>query len=103
MIQVDRGMFHYSVTTEPTTEPVSLAEAKLFARIDTVDDDALVTALIIAARQNVEGQTGRTFITTARLATLDFMPGATLFELAHRPILSVASVRAYNDDGTYSE
>src|SRR5690242_18760477 len=47
----------------PGEEPVSLAEAKAFARIDGSDEDALVGALIAAARLHVESLTGRALIT----------------------------------------
>ena len=40
--------------TEPTTEPITLDEAKLFSRIDTNADDSLVTMLITAARRFCE-------------------------------------------------
>ncbi len=47
----------------PGEEPVSLAEAKTFARIDGGDEDALVGALIATARLHVESITGRAMIT----------------------------------------
>ena len=47
----------------PGEEPVSLAEAKLFARVDGSDEDALVDALIAAARLHVEAITGRALVT----------------------------------------
>jgi hypothetical protein len=46
----------------PGEEPVSLAEAKAFCRIDGAEDDALVGALIAAARLHVESITGRALI-----------------------------------------
>jgi uncharacterized phiE125 gp8 family phage protein len=98
---IKRGEFFYSLTTAPTVEPVTLNEAKLFARVDTTEDDALITALIIAARQTVEKQTGRALIEQVWTATLDRLPQAGIFELAHRPIMSVTSIRAFNDDDTY--
>jgi uncharacterized phiE125 gp8 family phage protein len=90
------------LTTAPTVEPVTLAEAKLFARIETdqTADDGLVTALIVAARQTVEAQTGRALIDQTWTATLDELPQAGIFELMKRPILSVTSIKAYNEDGT---
>ena len=97
---VKRGMFRYTKTVEPTVEPVTLAEAKLFARIDDTADDALITALIIAARENVEKQTGRSMTTQTWKATLDFLPYAYIFELINRPLISVTSIKAYNEDGT---
>lgn len=54
----------------PGEEPVTLAEAKAWCRIDGTDEDALVTALIAAARLEVETMTGLALITqTWRLAT----------------------------------
>ncbi|MBR6124843.1 phage gp6-like head-tail connector protein [Candidatus Saccharibacteria bacterium] len=41
------------------TEPISLADAKLYLRVDTDDDDTLITAMISAARAAVEGKTHR--------------------------------------------
>ena len=99
---VPRSAFRYSLTTAPTIEPVTTAEAKLFARIDTADDDTLVAALVTAARQTVEKQTGRAFIEQVWTATLDQLPSASVFELIMRPIASITSIRAYNEDGTYS-
>ena len=43
--------------TPPAVEPVVLADAKLFLRLDTAADDAMVTALIVAARRRVEAIT----------------------------------------------
>jgi hypothetical protein len=46
----------------PGEEPVTLAEAKAFCRIDVDDDDALVSALIASARLHVEAMTGRALV-----------------------------------------
>ena len=40
----------------PAAEPISLVEAKAWLRLDTADDDAVVTPLIVAARQAVEAE-----------------------------------------------
>ena len=39
------------VTTQPATEPITVAEVKLYLRVDTDADDALISAMITAARK----------------------------------------------------
>jgi uncharacterized phiE125 gp8 family phage protein len=60
--------------TGPSVEPVTLDEAKAFARIDTGYDDALVTSLIVRAREHCEAITGRQFITATYGLLLDRFP-----------------------------
>lgn len=62
----------------PAEEPVSLAEAKLHVRVDITDDDALISALISAARQAAESLTGRQIVTARWKLVLDSFPGPSL-------------------------
>lgn len=62
----------------PAEEPVSLAEAKLHLRVDFTDDDALITALITAARAAAETITGRQLVTARWKLVLDSFPGPSL-------------------------
>ena len=47
------------LVTPPAEEPVSLSDAKLHLRVDFTDDDALILAFIVAARQHSEMLTRR--------------------------------------------
>ncbi len=60
----------YRIVTEPTVEPVLLAEALDYLRVDSGDDDAQITRLITAARKYCEHITGRAFATQSILAQL---------------------------------
>lgn len=64
--------------TPPAAEPVSLAEAKLHLRVDFDEDDALIQALISAARQAAEMLTQRQLITARWRMVLDSFPGPSL-------------------------
>lgn len=58
-------MARLTLITAPTVEPISLAEARLHLKLTatgspaTHPDDALVTALIAAVRQHLDGRDGR--------------------------------------------
>jgi uncharacterized phiE125 gp8 family phage protein len=56
-------MLEYQITTQPAIEPVTLDEAKLNLRVDCTADDALITALIVAARRWCEQYENRAYIT----------------------------------------
>jgi len=64
--------------TPPAAEPVSLAEAKLHLRVDFDEDDALIQALISAARQAAEMLTQRQLVTARWRMVLDSFPGSGL-------------------------
>ena len=82
------------VVTEPTWEPVTLDEAKLFARVDINDDDALITALIVAARHEAEVECHRTI--SQKTMAIKLPRFCTIFNLALPPIISVSSIKYYD-------
>jgi uncharacterized phiE125 gp8 family phage protein len=64
--------------TPAAAEPVSLAEAKHHLRVDFDEDDALIQALICAARQAAEMLTQRQLVTARWRMVLDSFPGSGL-------------------------
>ncbi|MFZ4124566.1 MAG: head-tail connector protein [Rickettsiales bacterium] len=49
--------------TPPASEPVTLAEAKNYLRVEHTADDALIGLMITAARESAEAYLGTSFIT----------------------------------------
>jgi uncharacterized phiE125 gp8 family phage protein len=86
--------------TAPAVEPLTLAEAKLHCRVDGSDEDALITALIVAAREQAEHETGRALVTQTWELVHDAFPEA--FVLRKAPIQSVTSLK-YLDSTTSVE
>lgn len=68
----------YVLVTPPASEPITLAEAKSHLRVDFTDDDALITALISAARQHAEMVTQRQLVTATWKLVLDSFPGRSM-------------------------
>lgn len=61
--------------TPPTAEPIDLAEAKLHSRVDISDDDALMGAMISAARDFAENLTTKQLISARWKQVMDSFPG----------------------------
>lgn len=79
------------------TEPVTLAEAKLHLRETDTAEDALITALISAARETCEDRIEGTIPVTGWRLTLDSFPDA--IKLPRGPIASVESVKYLDTAG----
>jgi len=67
-----------TIVTPPAEEPVTLTEAKNHLRVDLSDDDSLISALIVAAREHAEAITRRAFITQTLKLSLDAFPATTV-------------------------
>lgn len=82
------------LVTGPALEPLTLAEAKKQCKAeDFTDDDALIQAMIVAARQWAEGETRRALLQQTWRLTLDEFPAdCEAIELPPPPLLSVTSV-----------
>ena len=86
--------------TAPAEEPVTLAEARAHCRVPSSDttEDALLQALIIAAREHCESWTHRRFITQTWDWVMDAFPGWCV-ELPHAPLQSITSVSYVDGEG----
>ena len=79
------------------TEPVLLADAKLYMKVessDTVDDD-LITAMITAARRMVESYTGMNMVAREVVAIINNKNGGVY--LPYGPIGTITSIKDYDD------
>lgn len=81
-------------TVAPSIEPITLAEAKLHLRVDQNAEDALISTLIVAARETAEKRLNRTLIDSTWALTLNGFSGA--FELPFGPVQDVTGI-SYKD------
>jgi len=88
-----------TLTAPPSVEAVTLAEAKAFLRVDISDDDALIAALVAAARGACERFTGRSLVTQTWTLFRDDWPGSVI-EIPRPPLLSIVHVKTYDDTDT---
>lgn len=58
--------------TPPTSDPITLVEAKAHCRVDIDDDDGLIAGYILAARHHLETEARRAFMTQTWDLTLDY-------------------------------
>lgn len=91
------------VKTEGTTEPVTLAQAKVF--INYLGDDAsvetLIQSLLLSARIKLEQFTGRNFVEKTMILSTD--NAGISIELPFGPIYSVTSVKVYDTYGVLNQ
>ena len=92
-----------SIVTGPTTEPLTLAEAKAHCRIDISDDDGLLAGYILAARHWIEGQTHRAMVQRTYDYTIDWCWPTkncrSWIDLPFPPLVSVTSVSYVDTNG----
>lgn len=80
----------------PVAEPVSLAEARLFLRLDQTEEDDLLATLITAARLMVEAVSGRCLIDQRWRIVLDRWPVGGEIRLPLSPVGAIEAARVYD-------
>lgn len=84
------------VVVPPEVEPITLDEAKLWHRIDSNTEDAIITRMIRTARQWVEGYLEQSIVTQTREVYLPvYQEGIAL------PFGPVQSIESVNDASPY--
>ena len=91
------------VTTDIVTEPVSVAEAKLYCKVQDMADDALFPVLITSARRMLEKYTMTSFAEKTLHATWVETPKDNVIELPYGPIISVDKIYRIDEEGTEEE
>lgn len=86
--------------TAPAEEPVTSAEAKAHLRVTHTDDDTAIAAMIVAAREHLDGNDGtlgRALVTQTWDLSLDSFPSEIVLPLP--PLQSVTSVTYVDTNG----
>lgn len=108
----------YLLKTPPTSEPVTLAEAKAWLKVDHDAEDTLIQLLITAVRERCEAITGLSLMTQQWVAYLPYWPvqtednwwdgireGAMAWEpiqavpLCHGPVRQIDGFSLFDRDG----
>lgn len=92
-------MLQIKVVTPPSVEPVTLVEAKLHCKVDVTTDDDLITALIVAAREEIERLSGMALMPQTLELVLSDWPAADRIMLPRPPLSSITSVKYTDKDG----
>lgn len=87
----------YKVTTQPTSEPITLNEAKAWLKVDFTEDDAVINSLISAAREEVENFTLHKLM--PQTITEKFNALNNGLELSVYPVSSIQSITYIDEDG----
>jgi uncharacterized phiE125 gp8 family phage protein len=86
--------------TGPAAEPLSLAEAKAYLRVEHDDDDAVITALVAAARGQIEALTRRALLLQSWRLVRDGWPANGRIALRIGPLRALTAARVFDAAGT---
>jgi len=80
----------------PAVEPVGVPEMRAFLRLEHADEDALIGALLRAARLVIEATTRLVILEQSWRIALERVPTDGVVRLPLAPILAVSEVRAFD-------
>lgn len=84
--------------TPPAMEPLDLAYAKTFLRVDHDDEDTLIGDMIIAARMHIEKMISASLIRRRQVYTTSALSDSGLY-INHGPVETVHAVKAIDSRG----
>jgi uncharacterized phiE125 gp8 family phage protein len=87
----------------PQGEPLTLAEAKRFLRVDHAEDDGLILSLVKGARERIEARTGRALMNQTWRIVLDSLPWGGRLALPMLQVSAVTVVRIFGAWGAAQE
>lgn len=85
--------------TGPAAEPLTHAEAKAYLRVDHDAEDALIGAMVTAARATVEALTRRVLIDQSWRIVRDAWPASGLIALPVNPLREITSAHVLDAAG----
>lgn len=85
--------------TGPTLEPLSLAEAKTWLKVDGTEEDELISTLITAARLMVEAEIGQVLIGQNWRLIGDFWPPEGEIPIRYGRVIAVQAARVFSAEG----
>lgn len=91
------------MTEPPAGQPITLADAKTFMRIESSDEDDLIGDLIAAAIDHIEAETGLALLTQGWRLCRDAWPADRIVRLHRTPVQQIDSVTVYDADGVASD
>lgn len=84
------------VLSPPASEPVTLAQARAFLKLDDTSEDELLGSLITAARLMVEAASGRILIDQSWRLVFDRWPADGAIRLPLSPVSAISAARVYD-------
>jgi uncharacterized phiE125 gp8 family phage protein len=94
-------MLKIALVQDSAIEPVSVDEVKAHLRVTDNEEDSLIAGLITSARYLVENTVRKSLITKTWRLYLDDFPRGAIIDLPYPPLLSVTSVKYYDQDGAF--
>jgi len=91
-------MPRFKLMTAAASEPVTTAEAKAQAAVFHSADDAAIAQFVKAARECLEGETSRQYVTATWEQYFDYFPD--VIEITKLPVATIASVKYVDTAGT---